>query len=664
MEKLLKRIQDIVVIHAAKIAFAVILLFLLGLSFIIYSRSVVPASRNQADLLSNTSATEKVSLDREVREDFELEKGQLEKITIPVYYEEEDNESRVKVVLAEEGKKVQQWQITFGDKEETEKELFLDTPLQIKEGKKYSLIFVNEGEYKEGTGYLGKAKWDIPETSVFVNGEKADYDISLVLSGGTCGYLIPMFWGMFFLLLFSYCFIWYVSVRKKWKAEKMFVVIGAVVGLLYSIVWAPYACPDEYVHIATAYYNVNTLMGTKAVNGEGYTLVRAEDMTVTPSELTTRRYTYHQMLQHWNDTNISNKTTVSMDWQPMKEVPMISYLPQMAAIFLVRLLGWGNVAWLLLGRLFALAVYLAAGYFALKYIPFGKKAIMVLMLGPTAIQEAASFSYDSVLNTCALFFVAYVLYLAYEKKKVSGKDWILLFVSVIIFAPIKIVYLLLSFLVLLIPNRNISRKRGFVYAGKGGLILSSVIVSLFSRINTTSAMTGNTLTVNGQVVEGYSLKMLIMDPLHTAALWMNTLKERSIYYLKQIFGGYESYSKVEISWLIITAFFVLLVLALFVREQEKLIDFKGRLLGIVISTGIFAATILAFNLAKDCTNLTSDCVYGVQGRYFLPFLPLIFISIQNKAIVLKKSIQPFLTIAIFYLQTLAIWGIFETAISR
>lgn len=353
-----------------------------------------------------------------------------------------------------------------------------------------------------------------------------------------------------------------------------------------------------------------------------------------------------------------------MDWQPMKEVPMISYLPQMAAIFLVRLLGWGNVAWLLLGRLFALAVYLAAGYFALKYIPFGKKAIMVLMLGPTAIQEAASFSYDSVLNTCALFFVAYVLYLAYGKKKVSGKDWILLFVSVIIFAPIKIVYLLLSFLVLLIPNRNISRKRGFVYAGKGGLILSSVIVSLFSRINTTSAMTGNTLTVNGQVVEGYSLKMLIMDPLHTAALWMNTLKERSIYYLKQIFGGYESYSKVEISWLIITAFFVLLVLALFVREQEKLIDFKGRLLGIVISTGIFAATILAFNLAKDCTNLTSDCVYGVQGRYFLPFLPLIFISIQNKAIVLKKSIQPFLTIAIFYLQTLAIWGIFETAISR
>lgn len=664
MEKLLKKIQNIFEIHAAKIIFAVILLFLLAISSLVFIRDVIPASKGQKDIFSNTSATEKIALDQEIRLDFELEQGQLEKITIPVYYDKEDEESKIKVVLQEKERDIQTWYISFGNAEQTNVELFLDDPLKIKEGRKYSLYFINEGEYKEGTGYLGQAKWNVPEMRVSINGEKKSNDVAIVLSGGTYGYLIPMFWVLFLFLIVSYCFVWRAAVQKKWKIEKMFVTIGAVVGCVYAIVWAPYACPDEYVHIATAYYNVNVLMGTEATDQNGYTLVREEDMIITPSELTTRKYTYNQMLSHWNDAGVENKTTVSMEWEPMLEVPMLSYFPQMVAIFLARLLGLGNVAWLIMGRLFALAVYLAAGYFALKLIPFGRRAIMVLMLGPTAIQEAASFSYDSILNTCSFLFISYVLYLAYKKKKTAVKDWIILFVSIIILAPIKIVYLLLGFLVLLIPNNKISTKKFSANVIKSCLILSSIIVSLFSRMNTTSAMSGNTMVVNGQIVEGYSLKMLIMDPLHTAVLWANTLKERGMYYLKQIFGGYEAYSKVEISWLIIMIFFILLVIALFVKEQEGMIDFKGRVLGIIISLGIFGATLLAFNLAKDCTNLTSDCVYGVQGRYFLPFLPLVFIAVQNKAIVIKRSVEGFLCIGVFYLQFLAIWGIFETAISR
>lgn len=664
MERILNILENIIGKHVKKIAFTLIFLFLLGIAAVIYLEDVIPASKKPEDLLINSSLKDKIPLQDKISQKIILEDGMLEKIEIPVVYGEAQKESSIEVILRKGKTEIQRWEMEFYDPENTVQQLNLDEPLKIKEKETYTLDFVNVGNYIEGSGYLGKAKWNIPETSVRIDGDKQDYDIAMSASGGNCSYLIPLFWAVFTILLILYAVVWYAAVYKKWKIQKLFVIIGGTIGILYTVLWAPYACPDEYVHIATAYYDASTLMGDKAVNNEGKTLVREGDMTITPNELVTRRYTYNQMRRHWNDREENRENMISMDWKPMKEVPAVSYFPQILAILAARAFGLGNVTWLILGRLFALFAYLAAGYFALKYMPFAKMPMAVLMLGPTAIQEAASFSYDSMLNTCSFLFVAYTLFLAYRKKKVSWKDWIVLFVSIIILAPVKIIYLLLGFLILLIPGFKISKRKIWSYLLKAALILSSVLVSLFSRATTTSAMAEDTMMVNGQIVEGYTIKMLITDPLHTAALWMNTLKDRSVYYLKQIFGGYEAYSKVEISWLVITGFFILVVLALIVREKEKIIDFKGRLLGIFISIGIFCGTLLAFNLAKDCTNLTSDCVYGVQGRYFLPFLPLLFIAVQNRAIVLKKSIKGFVITGVFCLQFLTVWGIFETIIGR
>ena len=223
---------------------------------------------------------------------------------------------------------------------------------------------------------------------------------------------------------------------------------------------------------------------------------------------------------------------------------------------------------------------------------------------------------------------------------------------------------ILIFLIFLIPNSKISSKKWKAYGLKLGLIVSGIIVFLSSRMETTSAMMGNSMVVNGKEIQGYSPIMLLQKPFHTILLWINTLKERSVYYLKQIFGGYEAYSKVEISWLVIIGFFILLLLAILVEKREKIIDFKGRCLAIIVSIGIFVATLLAFNLAKDCTNLTSDCVYGVQGRYFLPFLPLVCIAIQNKRVIVEKTLKSMIYIGVYCMQFLAIWIIFETVIGR
>mgnify|MGYP000214115153 FL=1 len=52
----------------------------------------------------------------------------------------------------------------------------------------------------------------------------------------------------------------------------------------------------------------------------------------------------------------------------------------------------------------------------------------------------------------------------------------------------------------------------------------------------------------------------------------------------------------------------------------------------------------------DVLNFTPDfCTYiaGVQGRYFLPFLPLLVLAVKNKTIYIRKKMDYGLAAAVF-----------------
>lgn len=656
IEKILKKWKRM-------IGFSVLLLLFVGLSMITFVRVVVPESQKMADVLLNTSIREKLVFENRISQNFTIKDGTVEEIWIPTIFENGMANGEWKFTLKKGNHIIQEWEVK-PCKEEGSVGLKVNAPIIVQGEKTYTLD-VEVSDKGKGVGvYLGKAMWNIPETELYVDGEKQNFDMSIHVKGGNCHYIKTLFWIVFYVILFLYFLLWYGTYLKKWEIQKIFVVLAGVIGIIYIVIWGPYACPDEYQHISTSYYYASEVLGTDTIDKNGETLVRKEDMRITPSELTTRKYTFNQMRRYWNEMGIEEGESVSMNWKPMTEVFPISYFPQILAISLGRILGFGNVFWLLLGRILALSCYLLMGYFALKYVPFGKRALLVLMLGPTAIQEAASFSYDSILNSFSFFFIAYVLYMAYEIEHTTIKDWVYVYVGIIIIAPIKIVYLLLGFLVFLVPDSKVCLDKKKVYAIKIGTVLSALLVSIFGRMETTNAMLGNSIVVEGETIEGYSIGMLLSEPFDTIVLWGNTLKERSVHYLKQIFGGYEAYSKVEISWLVILGFFILLFFALLVENKERILDFKGRCIALLVSIGILGATLLAFNLAKDCTNLTSDCIYGVQGRYFLPFLPLVFMMLQSKKLLVSKSLRPMLYIGLYCMQFVAVWEIFETVIRR
>ena len=78
----------------------------------------------------------------------------------------------------------------------------------------------------------------------------------------------------------------------------------------------------------------------------------------------------------------------------------------------------------------------------------------------------------------------------------------------------------------------------------------------------------------------------------------------------------------------------------------------------VVGGGILIALMIGY------TYIGSDVIIGVQGRYFLPVLPLVICLVQSKKILIKQSIDKEIILLTLALQLYTIWSITVSVISR
>ena len=64
------------------------------------------------------------------------------------------------------------------------------------------------------------------------------------------------------------------------------------------------------------------------------------------------------------------------------------------------------------------------------------------------------------------------------------------------------------------------------------------------------------------------------------------------------------------------------------------------------------------------TPLSLDYIDGIQGRYFLPILPLFLLLFQNRFLPLKERPDHVLVLGLFAVQYFTALDVFTTIISR
>lgn len=404
----------------------------------------------------------------------------------------------------------------------------------------------------------------------------------------------------------------------------------------FAVAVPPLYAPDEGSHFITAYTQGSQWLGEDILDEDGRISGEreAEIFLKTREPIGVNHYVeYIRGIGNRYNGLRDEKVTVLRSPLSMQH---LGYFPQAFGVFLVRLFHGNGYQMFLLSRIFAGLVFSFLMYWAIRLTPVGKEIFAILGILPMTLQEVASFSYDSLLNGILFFQIAYLLYLAYKKNRVTWKDGLLLLGTTVVVVPIKFIYFILMGLGILIPSRKFGGLKNKILCGLGLSSFATLLI-VFSRLHQIQNAIAST---GGSISDGlriYSLSDCLKAPLEVGGLFLRTLREFSSFYLESMLGQYLGRLDIDISGGIILLFSFLLFLSVLQMEEERrLLKQEKWILGALCAGGVFVIFVV-FLLSE--TYIGSDYILGIQGRYFLPLLPLALLLFQNKIIVLKKEIS-------------------------
>lgn len=472
------------------------------------------------------------------------------------------------------------------------------------------------------------------------------------------------------------------AAAKHVRLETIFAVTAFLFGLGYLWALPPLSAPDEVKHYISAYQLSNRMMGLPALSGDGKVYVREEDWFAEDSTgeyepylatdgalatdedgadgaktlgqtLTEESYRliHEKGLSGWeaprtvsvseqaatgNGEMAGNGLALS-NHQPVVTTPF-AYLTPALGITLARLLGLNSLGLLYLGRFMNLLMYTAVTYLAMRRLPFGKEGLFGVSLLPMTIHLSASYSYDVLILSGIFYFTAHCLYLAYEADRVRPVDVLILAAVMAVVGPCKMVYAAFMGLCLLIPVRK--------FGGWGKWTLSAACVlgawviamALVNSQTVVSYATGTENYISWADEAGFSLTMLLHQPVKLFQMFYNTVIWQAEYWHLTMIGAYLGHVDVvlDVPYLVVMLFTACLLGLTFRKPEDTLRLTGGRRIWIwALCAACAGATMFSMLLAW--TPISSRIICGVQGRYFLPFLPILLLTWKNDIVVLTKN---------------------------
>ncbi len=508
---------------------------------------------------------------------------------------------------------------------------------------------------KKKTVRLPAWLWGIPAAAAF-----GIWHFPEVSAGaGECGDgFLPEWYGILLLAVLAVLALtgWLFFVKKA-EMSVLAPVCALCLGVLYLCVLAPLSAPDEVSHFISAYRLSNVLMGQPAADEEGRVYIRRQDgflldMDLEPGQSLEEREkeedtrvlgqtlteeTYRVIYR----TGISGtgETDMIVTAKPPVETTPLAYLPQALGIVLGRLLGLGGLALLYLGRLGNLLFYAAALRYGVKRLPFGKEIMLGVGLLPMTLHLTASFSYDAMILAMSFLLTSVTFSLAFGAGEVRKRDVALLAAIMGVLGPCKMIYGVLMGLCLLIPVKKFGGvKKWLLSAAAVAAVYGIAMILVNSRI--IAGYAGETEAYVGWAEEaGYSLGWVLHNPVGTLRLLYNTVLMRGEFFHLTMMGNWMSNLDpvLDVPYLLIWAMTFVLFFLSMKKPGEETVYFSGRqrLWTAFLCLACAGAAMLSMLIAW--TPMSSRWIMGVQGRYFLPFLPALLMILKNEWILLKKN---------------------------
>ena len=468
--------------------------------------------------------------------------------------------------------------------------------------------------------------------------------------------------------------IYYLSGVKKVQIHTLGALAIFMVGMLYMFILPPYSAPDEVHHINQVHNTSSVIIGatdTVILNNYAHTFKRPQDTNAIIENANTTVFTYKEIINKLLQTADGNTTDVWHFKGSATQGYIVPYLLPSFVNVICRILHIGFVPMLILARMANLILYSILIYFAIKTIPFGKAIIITIALLPISMHLGASFSRDSLLIAFTLLLFAIFMKCITTKEKISLKMLIILGVISVIYAPLKITYFPLCLLVLLIPMQNFKDEKSskiYKYTVLGISSLSFIISSLSTNLvkifddilniflPKVNASTDTIIKVADGDEVVYSVSYILNNLGSTIKLIVNTIIEDSYFIVNSLFGGNLGYFSIKVNDLIIIGFIIIFILST-IKIENKPMEIKPKVKISLLAIMTIMVMLVLF-ATITWTPIYYTTIYGLQGRYLLPVLPMLGVLMYNNMITVKKDITKQIIISLTTLNVITLLDVF------
>ena len=462
----------------------------------------------------------------------------------------------------------------------------------------------------------------------FNNDTNSHTNIIYSFTYGDNNFMLYFYIALCVILLLFIIMTFYLIIIRQMTVQKFYIPVALFLGLIFQCLVTVHGVPDEPTHFDAAYSLSNKMLFVKNTETPGNTIYKrrcdAQLSDMLSNGLETN--SYYQLLFHSfefaSDADLIEISYVSTSGL----VPAVVYVPAAIGLSIGRLLHLSPMLTFQLARICSLVVFILLVYFAICIAPFGKNLLGALGLLPITLQQAASASYDSVINGFIFLFTALCFYSLHNPKRKKSYLIALGFLALFIAIVKGGVYLPLLLLLLMcfshVPHPHMHKKMRWIVPlciCMGAVLL--IAVTLIKFMPMFSAMFATDISADPENTI-YPISYVFQHPLQTIYILWNTVIQCSDTILRGLLGGKLSWLDININWSLLIVFLIILLLLVNVKGDAPVFTRKNRTF--IAFSCLGSLLLIMFSMMVGYTTMDCDHIQGIQGRYFLPLAPALF----------------------------------------
>lgn len=470
-----------------------------------------------------------------------------------------------------------------------------------------------------------------------INGKKGEYAVGIGQHTDTACYQIHFLLVVIILITMLLVCIFFTEFKQK-KPETLFLCIAIPIGIIFISFLNVNIVHDGVTHLTNVYKYSNVLTGKSGQDSLGC-------VYLSPDEAALRQQTdnFYVLLKSIGDKPVNSSSREPFyDARPTDNDSILEYFPGVLGVTLGRLLNFSAMGTLLIAKCFCLLFYIIICYWAIKMTPMLKGGFVVAATLPMNLYQAAGITYDAVTTPVA--YLVFALVLKGRQEQLSKQEWVVLFGASIILGACKGgCYIPVLLLLMFIQSKtNGGKKAQIRYCLTSWLLAGGTLLITYysgfhnfffeyeSEISVQMPQTtGAASEVTQLIVPKYSLGYLFTNPVDFIKMFIRTMFNRTEYYLGSMIGNRMAWTDREASWTIIVLFIILLVLAVIWEEEENVKNIKT--FEKIITGMLVLCELVGFHAIMLVeTERNAVTIFGVQGRYFLPLIPIVMFTFFTK----------------------------------